>query len=154
MTNAELGYGDPGGVEALRSALAEYLGRVRGVAAAPERVIIPNGSPQGQGIVCRVLAARGARRIGFENPSHPEQRRVAEKAGLQIVPIAVDQAGIRLDQLERADLDAVVLTPAHQHPTGAVLAGARRRGLLAWLRQRDAIVIEDDYDAEDSYDPD
>jgi GntR family transcriptional regulator/MocR family aminotransferase len=152
MTNAELGYGDPRGVEALRSALAEYLGRVRGVVAAPERTIITNGYSQGQGIVCRALAARGVRRIGFEDPSHPEQRRVAEKAGLDIVPIAVDQAGIRLDELERADVDAVVLTPAHQHPTGAVLTGERRRGLLTWLRQRDAIVIEDDYDAEYRYD--
>jgi len=152
MTNAELGYGDPRGVEALRSALAEYLGRVRGVVAEPERVIITNGYSQGQGIVCRVLAARGARRIGFENPSHPEQRRVAEAAGLQVVPVAVDDAGIRLDELERVDVDALVLTPAHQHPTGAVLTGERRRGLLAWLRQRDAIVIEDDYDAEYRYD--
>ncbi|GAA4208155.1 PLP-dependent aminotransferase family protein [Streptosporangium oxazolinicum] len=152
MTNAEFGYGDPRGAEALRSALAEYLGRVRGVAAVPERMIITNGYSQGQGIVCRALAARGARRIGFENPSHPEQRRVAERAGLEIVPIAVDQAGVRLDELERADVDALVLTPAHQHPTGAVLTGERRRGLLTWLRRRDAIVIEDDYDAEYRYD--
>ncbi len=152
MTTAELGYGDPRGVAALRSALAEYLGRVRGVVAAPERIVITNGYSQGQGIVCRALAARGARRIGFENPSHPEQRRIAEKAGLDIVPIAVDDAGIRLDQLEGAGVDAVVLTPAHQHPTGAVLTGERRQGLLNWLRQRDAIVIEDDYDAEYRYD--
>ncbi|SDJ07758.1 PLP-dependent aminotransferase family protein [Nonomuraea jiangxiensis] len=152
MTNAELGYGDPRGVEALRSALADYLGRVRGVVAAPERVVITNGYSQGQGIICRVLAARGARRIGFENPSHPDQRRIAERAGLEIVPIATDDAGIRVDQLDRAAVDALVLTPAHQHPTGAVLTGERRRGLLTWLRQRDAIVIEDDYDAEYRYD--
>jgi GntR family transcriptional regulator / MocR family aminotransferase len=152
MTNADLGYGDPRGVEALRSALAEYLGRVRGVVAEPGRVVVTNGYSQAQGIVCRALVDRGARRIGFENPSHPEQRRIAEAAGLRVVPIAVDEAGIRLDELERADVDAVVLTPAHQHPTGAVLTGERRRGLLAWLRQRDAVVIEDDYDAEYRYD--
>jgi GntR family transcriptional regulator / MocR family aminotransferase len=104
MTNAELGYGDPGGVEALRLALSDYLGRVRGVAAEPSRVVITNGYSQGQGVVCRALATRGVRRIGFENPSHPEQRRVAAAAGLQIVPIAVDEAGIRLD--ERAGTQA------------------------------------------------
>jgi GntR family transcriptional regulator/MocR family aminotransferase len=152
MTNADLGYGDPRGVEALRWALADYLGRVRGVVAEPDRVIVTNGYSQAQGIVCRTLFARGARRIGFENPSHPEQRRIAERAGLTVVPVAVDGEGVRLDELDRADVDALVLTPAHQHPTGAVLAGDRRRGLLAWLRRRDAVVLEDDYDAEYRYD--
>jgi GntR family transcriptional regulator/MocR family aminotransferase len=152
MTNADLGYGDPRGDETLRWALCEYLGRVRGVVAEPDRVVVTNGYSQAQGIVCRTLRANGARRIGFENPSHPEQRRIAERAGLTVVPVAVDDDGIRLDELDRADIDALVLTPAHQHPTGAVLAGSRRRGLLAWLRRRDAIVLEDDYDAEYRYD--
>jgi GntR family transcriptional regulator / MocR family aminotransferase len=152
ITNAELGYGDPRGVEVLRSALADYLGRVRGVVADPARVVVTSGYSQGQGIVCRVLAARGVRRIAFENPSHAEQRRVAARAGLEIVPVAVDEAGIRVDELERADVDAVVLTPAHQHPTGAVLAGDRRTALLAWLGARGAVAIEDDYDAEYRYD--
>jgi GntR family transcriptional regulator / MocR family aminotransferase len=152
IADADLLYGDPRGVEALRSALADYLGRVRGVVADPARVVVTCGYSQGQGIVCRALAARGARRIAFENPSHPEQRRVAMAAGLEIVPVAVDEDGVRIEQLERADADAVVLTPAHQHPTGAVLAGDRRRALLAWLRARDAVAIEDDYDAEYRYD--
>jgi GntR family transcriptional regulator/MocR family aminotransferase len=152
MTDADLGYGDPRGARALRTALAEYLGRVRGVVADPERVVVTNGYSQGQGLVCRALVARGARRIGFENPSHPEQRRIAERAGLTIVPIPVDEAGMRIDALERADVDAVVLSPAHQHPTGAVLTGERRRALLTWLAGRDAVVIEDDYDAEYRYD--
>src|SRR5690348_3329303 len=96
MTNADLGYGDPRGVEALRWALAEYLGRVRGVVADPDRVVVTNGYSQAQGIVCRTLVARGVRRIGFENPSHPEQRRIAVRAGLTVVPVAVDDAGVRL----------------------------------------------------------
>ena len=152
IADADLLYGDPGGVSALRSSLAEYLGRVRGVVAEPARVVVTSGYSQGQGIVCRVLKARGAKRIAFENPSHPEQRRIATAAGLEIVPVGVDEGGVRIEELERADADAVVLTPAHQHPTGAVLAGDRRPALLAWLRERDAIAIEDDYDAEYRYD--
>jgi len=65
MSNADLGYGDPRGVEALRTALSEYLGRVRGVADEPDRVVVTNGYSQAQGLVCRALVARGARRIGF-----------------------------------------------------------------------------------------
>ena len=152
IADPDLLYGDPRGVEALRSALAEYLGRVRGVVADPERVVVTSGYSQGQGIVCRVLADRGARRIAFEDPSHPEQRRVATEAGLEIVPVAVDERGLRIEELERADVDALVLTPAHQHPTGAVLAGERRPALLAWIRAHDVVVIEDDYDAEYRYD--
>jgi GntR family transcriptional regulator/MocR family aminotransferase len=152
MTDAELGYGDPRGVELLRSAMADYLGRVRGVVADPQSLVVTSGYSQGQGLVCRALAAAGAKRIAFEDPSHPEQRLSATRAGLEAVPARVDDRGIRVDELERTRADAVVVTPAHQHPTGVVMAGERRTALLAWLRDRDAFAIEDDYDAEYRYD--
>ena len=57
-----------------------------------------------------------------------------------------------MDALERTTVDAVLMTPAHQYPTGAVISGARRGALLDWLRRREAIAIEDDYDAEYRYD--
>ena len=151
-TDADLGYGDPRGVDALRSALADYLGRVRGVVADPEHIIITNGYTQGLGLVCHALATAGATRLALEDPSNPDDGLVAARAGLRAVPIGVDAAGTRVDRLEQADVDAVVLTPSHQHPTGVVLAGERRTALLAWLRDRDAIAIEDDYDAEYRYD--
>jgi len=152
ITDADLSYGDPRGVEVLRSALADYLGRVRGVVADPEHIVVTNGYTQGLGLVCHALAAAGAKRIALEDPSNPEDGLVAAHAGLEPVLIGVDEAGTRVDELERADADAVVLTPAHQHPTGVVLAGERRTALLAWLRASDTIAIEDDYDAEYRYD--
>ena len=75
-----------------------------------------------------------------------------ERAGLQALAISVDEHGTRVDELRHAGADAVVLTPAHQHPTGVVLTGERRAALLSWLRDSDAIAIEDDYDAEYRYD--
>ena len=152
MGDADLGYGDPRGVIELRSALADYLGRVRGVVAEPERVIVTSGFSQGLGLVCHALVARGARRIAFEEPSNPEQREVAARARLEAVSVPVDEAGLRADDLARTSADAVVLTPAHQHPTGVVLSGERRTALREWLQARDAIAIEDDYDAEYRYD--
>ncbi|HEY1510821.1 MAG TPA: PLP-dependent aminotransferase family protein [Solirubrobacteraceae bacterium] len=152
MTDADLRYGDPRGAELLRRALADYLGRVRGVVADPERIVITSGYTQGLGVVCHALAAAGAHRIALEDPSNPEDGLVAARAGLEPVLIAVDEAGTRVDELERAGADAVVLTPAHQHPTGVVLTGERRTALLAWLRASGAIAIEDDYDAEYRYD--
>ena len=152
MTDADLGYGDPRGVLALRRALADYLGRVRGVVADPERVIITNGYRQSLGLVCRALAAGGATRIALEDPSDPDDRLVVDRSGLSPVAVGVDVGGTRIDELDRADADAIVLTPAHHHPTGVVLSGERRTALLHWLRGRDAIAIEDDYDAEYRYD--
>jgi GntR family transcriptional regulator/MocR family aminotransferase len=152
MTDADLGYGDPRGVQALRLALADYLGRVRGVVADPEHIVITNGYTQGLGLVCHALAAAGAKRIALEDPSNPEDGLVAAHARLEPVLIGVDEGGTRVDELERADAAAVVLTPAHQHPTGVVLAAERRTALLAWLRASDTIAIEDDYDAEYRYD--
>jgi GntR family transcriptional regulator/MocR family aminotransferase len=152
MPDADLDYGDPRGVEPLRSALAEYLGRVRGVVGDPGQVVVTGGFAQARGLVCRALAASGVRRIAVEDPSHPEQLATIVQAGLDVAPVPVDESGIDVDALERAAVDAVVLTPAHQFPTGAVLSGERRTALLAWLRRRGAIAIEDDYDAEYRYD--
>jgi GntR family transcriptional regulator/MocR family aminotransferase len=152
MTDDDLGYGDPRGVTALRSALADYLGRSRGVVCGPEQIVITNGYTQGLGLVCQAIAERGATRIALEDPSNPEDRPLVARAGLEPVPITVDRQGMCTDELARSGADAVVLTPAHQHPTGVVLSGGRRTELLAWLRERGAVAIEDDYDAEYRYD--
>jgi GntR family transcriptional regulator/MocR family aminotransferase len=152
MTDADLGYGDPRGVLELRVALADHLGRTRGVVAQPDHIVITSGYLQGFALVCRALADRGARRIAVEIPSNPEDLTVAARAGLTPVPIRVDGDGMRVDELARAEVDAVALTPAHQNPTGGVLAGGRRTALTAWLCERSATAIEDDYDAEYRYD--
>ena len=152
IADAELVYGDPCGVEPLRTVLAEYLGRSRGVAADPAHVVVTSGYLQGLGILCRALAATGVRRIALEDPSAPEQGPIARRAGLEPVPIPVDAEGLRVDRLEAARVGAVVVTPAHQHPTGVVLSPERRSALCDWMRTTDAITIEDDYDAEYRYD--
>src|SRR5689334_19234381 len=69
MSDDELEYGDACGVDLLREAMADYLGRVRGVVADPARVIVTAGYSQGLGIVCRALAQRGATTIAVEDPS-------------------------------------------------------------------------------------
>src|SRR3954469_14395899 len=158
MPDADLQYGDWIGLETLRQTLADYLGRVRGVVADASRVVITSGYTQALTLLCHALAPRpppppppGApRRIAIEDPANPEQLLIARRAGLEPVAIAVDDEGLRVQELR--DEDAVVLTPAHQHPTGAVLSGERRAALRAWLRDRNALAIEDDYDAEYRYD--
>jgi GntR family transcriptional regulator / MocR family aminotransferase len=140
------------GAPELRIALAGYLNRVRGMAVAPETVVVSTGFIQGLGLTARALAARGARRMGVEDPSDAEYRRSIVEGGLAVVPIPVDDAGILVDRLEIADVDAVLVTAAHQYPTGGVLPPERRAALVDWADRRSGWVIEDDYDAEFRYD--
>jgi GntR family transcriptional regulator/MocR family aminotransferase len=147
-----LGYLDGRGMPELRDALAAYLNRVRGTAADGAGMIISSGFTQGMLLVSRVLAASGARRIGVEEPSQSDARRTIRDCGLESVGIPVDDAGIRVDVLDRTEVDAVLVTPAHQYPTGAVLPAERRAALAAWATRSGRLIIEDDYDAEFRYD--
>ena len=152
VADTDLGYGDPRGVLELRAALAAYLGRVRGVATGPDRIVITSGYTQALNLVCAVLAERGGTAIALEAPSNPEQAEIATKAGIAPIAVPVDEHGLRTDRLADTTADGVVVTPAHQHPTGVVLAADRRAQLLDWLRANNAYAIEDDYDAEYRYD--
>ncbi|QKV91468.1 PLP-dependent aminotransferase family protein [Streptomyces sp. NA02950] len=153
MPVSALGYGDPRGSAVLREVLAGYLRRVRAASADPERMVICSGYAQGLGLALRALAQSGVRTVAYEDPGSPAATSsVVAWAGLSAVPAPVDEHGIDVTALEATDARAVVVTPAHQWPTGVVLAPERRRALIAWARRRDATIIEDDYDAEFRYD--
>jgi GntR family transcriptional regulator/MocR family aminotransferase len=154
MPDARLSHPDPRGAPALRTALAAYLGRVRGVATTADRIVVTTGFWQALGLVCSTLAARGATRLAMEDPSFVYHRHVVRRAGLEPVPVPVDDAGLRTDLLAATGADAVLVTPAHQSPTGVVMAPGRRAALLAWAHEHDTLIIEDDYDAEHRYDRD
>jgi GntR family transcriptional regulator / MocR family aminotransferase len=148
-----LGYLDGHGALELRQALTEYLNRVRGTAAIAENVAITNGYAQGIALLLSVLAARGARRLAVEDPSaNDDARMLASTLGLELVGVPVGPEGVRVDALPRLDADALVLTPSHQWPTGAVLSAEARAAVVDWARGRRALIIEDDYDAEFRYD--
>jgi GntR family transcriptional regulator/MocR family aminotransferase len=147
-----LSYLEPRGAPELCEALATYLNRVRGTAANPDRIVICNGFAQALSLVTHVLAANGGMRIAVEDPGQRDAIRAAGRSGLDVVPIPVDDDGIVVETLRRLDPDAVILTPAHHFPTGAVLSPERRAALVSWATQRDRLILEDDYDAEYRYD--
>lgn len=148
----DLGYSNPLGAEKIRHALAQYLPRVRGVHATPGQVVSCSGCAQALGIAGRALARFGVRRIGVEDPGHPDVRRLLKDAGLDAVGIPVDERGLVVAGIAKAKVGAVIVTPAHQFPSGHVLDPDRRRELVEWARRNDAYIIEDDYDAEYRYD--
>ena len=147
-----VGYPDPRGVPDLRHVLADYLGRVRGVAADPEMMMICTGFTQTLSLLCRLLQERGVDRIGLEDPGWHSHRLIVEQAGVGVCAVPVDGEGLRVDLLEKADVSAVVVTPAHQFPTGCVLSSKRRAALIEWAERGERLIIEDDFDAEYRYD--
>jgi GntR family transcriptional regulator/MocR family aminotransferase len=150
--DADLDYGDPAGVPRLRAELAGYLGRVRAARVEPGALVVTTGAAQAFSVLAGVLRARGATRIGFEEPGSAGVRTHLDGQGLRPVPVPVDGDGIDVDALDRLGVPAVVVTPAHQFPTGVVLAPGRRAALVAWARRTGGLIVEDDYDAEFRYD--
>jgi GntR family transcriptional regulator / MocR family aminotransferase len=157
VATADLDYGDPRGSAVLRTVLAGYLRRVRAAAADQERVIVSTGFAQGLILVLRALAQAGVRCAAFEDPGYgsaeaSETVRAAAAMGLRIVHVPVDGLGIDVTALDASGAQVAVVTPAHQAPTGVVLAARRRRALVDWARRSDAFIVEDDYDSEFRYD--
>lgn len=146
------GYLGGHGSAELRDALASYLNRSRGTGISPDDMVISTGFAQGIQLIVKALLASGAHRIGLEDPYHPEYRAMIRSLGAEAVPVPVDDDGMRVDLLDGLRLDAVLVTPANQYPTGAVLPPERRAALIEWAERHDGVIVEDDYDAEFRYD--
>src|SRR4051794_19799317 len=149
---AELGHVDPAGSAALRLELAAYLARVRGVSTAARDVVVTHGFTHGLGLLCHALREAGHERIALEDPGFPLLGAFARRAGLEPVPVGVDASGLDVGALANSGARAVVATPSHQFPIGHVMTAERRAELIAWAREVDGLIVEDDYDAEFRYD--
>ncbi|TDD82536.1 PLP-dependent aminotransferase family protein [Actinomadura rubrisoli] len=152
LPNEALTYPDPAGVPALRAELAGYLSRVRAAHADPSRVVIMNGVAHGLSALLRLLRADGHTALAVEDPTSARQLPMIAASGVRVVHVPVDCDGVSVEALARSGARAVLVTPAHQYPTGVVLSASRRAELIAWARDVGGLVLEDDYDAEFRYD--
>ncbi|SHN25254.1 PLP-dependent aminotransferase family protein [Cryptosporangium aurantiacum] len=150
MTSTDLGYGDPRGTLPLRTELAAWLARTRGTRADPDDVVVVAGVAQALALVARILGA--GRAVAIEDPGSRGARDQLIHWGMHLHPVPVDGDGLRIDALAATGAPIVLLTPAHQFPTGVVLAPQRRRELLGWADAHGGLILEDDYDAEHRYD--
>ncbi len=141
-----LDYADPRGLPRLRIALAGYLARARGVTADPSHIVICAGFAHGLSVICAALRAAGAATLAVEAYGHQAHRNLAQRQGLRLRPLPVDDSGAVLSVADAAD--AALLTPAHQFPLGVTLHPRRRREAARW----GGVIIEDDYDGEFRYD--
>ncbi|MDA0997591.1 MAG: PLP-dependent aminotransferase family protein [Proteobacteria bacterium] len=144
--------GATAGFKPLRAAIADYLGAVRGLACQAEQVIVTAGAQQAIDLAARALLNPGDK-VWIEEPGYAGIRGVLTAVNAEMVPIAVDDAGIDVDAGIAIAPDArmAIVTPSHQYPLGSVMSLARRLALLEWARQTDAWILEDDYDSEYRY---
>jgi GntR family transcriptional regulator/MocR family aminotransferase len=148
---ARLGYGHAQGTPALRAAISRWIARTRGITAHPDEIVVVAGVAQALSLLAVLLRARGQDTVAVEDPCSLGARQQLAAWGLATPPVPVDARGLQVDRLRRLDPPVVMLTPAHQFPTGVVLDGRRRADLLAWA-ETGRLVVEDDYDAEHRYD--
>jgi GntR family transcriptional regulator/MocR family aminotransferase len=147
------GYGDPAGRVELRNALAEYLARARGVYTDPKRIVICSGFHHGLTLMAQSLRALGVRAAAVESYGFDVYRSLLGTAGLRIPSLFVDEMGARTGDLRLlTGVGAVLLTPAHQYPTGVELSPDRRAAAIDWARVTGGLIVEDDYDGEFRYD--
>ena len=140
-------YPDAQGLQALREAIAGHVSSSRAVACTADDVVITAGAQQAFDLIARVLVTPGRTRAAVENPGYPPLRAALLGAGATLASVPVDAEGLVVSALP-ADARIVGVTPSHQSPLGMAMSLARRRDLLNWAAERQAVVIEDDYDGE------
>ncbi|MEK8033033.1 PLP-dependent aminotransferase family protein [Ideonella sp. DXS29W] len=146
-SRSPFGYPPTEGLPALREAIAKHLGFSRAVACEARDVVVTSGAQQAFDLLARLLVTPGRTQVAVEEPGYPPLRAAFAAAGAVLVPVPVDDEGLRVDQLPDT-VRVVSVTPSHQSPTGAALSLHRRAALLDWARARHAVILEDDYDGE------
>ena len=136
-----------GGLLPLRQAIAGELARQRGLVVQPEQILIGAGTEYFYALLAQFLG-RG-QRFAIEDPCHRTLAQVYSRSGAEVVPVPMDESGIRVAELEASGAQIVHVSPSHQYPTGTVMPIPRRQELLAWMeRGEERFLIEDDYDSE------
>ena len=121
----------------------------RGIQARSDEILVTMGTQNSLYLINQLLVDRSVT-AAIEEPGNSEMRRLLRQSRAKVLPQAVDDEGIVVDdQLDKCDL--VYVTPSHQIPTAVVMSSERRESLLAAAKKSDFLVIEDDYECETNY---
>lgn len=145
-----LQYGDRQGEPGLRTQIAAYVRRSRGVNCKPEQIVIGAGIQQLLMIISQMIAGE-RRTVAIENPGYDGAWAIFRNHGLRLVSVPMERDGLNVGLLKESGAEAVYITPSHQFPCGMVMPVAKRLRLLQWAEERDGLIIEDDYDGEFRY---
>lgn len=136
-----------GGIFPLRCAIAEHLKAFRGMQVSPEQIIIGAGTEYLYGLLIQLLGIK--KRYAVEDPGYRKISQIYESHSVACEFIAMDDSGIKIDELEDKKIDVIHISPSHHFPTGIVMPISRRYELLSWAsKSENRYIIEDDYDSE------
>ncbi|CAE6686077.1 HTH-type transcriptional regulatory protein GabR [Paraburkholderia nemoris] len=140
---------NPGGLPALRFAIAEHLAIARAVRVSPDQIVIVGGVQQALDLCMRLLSKPGDS-VWMEDPGYMGARQIMHASGARVVDVPVDRDGLRVQEGIHMAPSAVLayVTPSRQVPLGMPLSAERRSALLRWAASSEAIIFEDDYDSE------
>jgi GntR family transcriptional regulator/MocR family aminotransferase len=144
-------YCDPAGLPQLRKAIADHLGRTRGMHVTTDQIIVTAGGQDALNLVINLLRGH-TENLCIENPCYAGASMIFQTENLPIEPVPVDAEGIRTDCLPNKQRSLIYVTPSHQYPTGVVMTLSRRLALLRWADDTDSYIMEDDYDSDFRYD--
>ncbi|NIE77163.1 PLP-dependent aminotransferase family protein [Pantoea sp. Ap-967] len=151
---APAGYDHQQGAEVLREEIADYVRRSRSVHCSANQIVVTSGIQQALYLCCKILLDVGDS-VWVEDPAYRGLTAILEHSvpGTNMVPIPVDDEGMDVNVgIEIAkSAKAAFVTPSHQYPLGMPLSMSRRNALLAWAREANAWIVEDDYDSELRY---
>lgn len=136
------------GIWELRQAICRHLADFRGMAVSPDRLLLGAGTDFLYNLLIQLLGRELC--YGVEEPGYHKIRKIYRAGGVEVLGIPMDDAGVRPDALGNARV--LHITPNHHYPTGLITPVPRRQELLAWARERNAWIIEDDYDTEFRFD--
>lgn len=151
-TMSQTGYGSPGAGASLTTQIATYLSETRGLACAPEQIVVVGSTVQAAALTAHVLLDIGEE-VLVEDPGHLALLATFEFSGLRTRLMPVDEQGLDAGNIQgRADGGSppklVVVSPVEQFPYGSSMPPARRQALLSWAHAHCAWVLEDDFNSE------
>ncbi|MDK2809128.1 MAG: GntR family transcriptional regulator / MocR family aminotransferase [Clostridiales bacterium] len=142
--------GDSRGDAPLRQAIAHYLHQSRGVTCKEDQIFIGAGVDYLLQLLAQYFGSTS--HIALENPCYQRAYHIFLNNKVPTTPIALDNAGMRIEDLEKTACNIAYVTPSHQYPLGIIMPIKRRMELLAWVgKEAGRYIIEDDHDSEFRY---
>jgi GntR family transcriptional regulator/MocR family aminotransferase len=121
------------------------------MAVTHDQIIITAGGQDALNLICQLID-QDISQLCIENPCYLGAAMLFKSTGKPIVPVPVDDQGIRIEQLPTRSRNLLYVTPSHQFPTGVTMPLNRRLALLRWAEETDSYIVEDDYDSDFRYD--
>ena len=133
------------GTAAARTATADFL-----ACAAwrpdPEGIVFTANGRQGLAAAFAALAPPGER-IGVEALTYPAVKWIAARLGITLVPLAMDEHGVKPDAILRAHraspLTAIYVQPTLHNPLSVSMDAARRAEIATVVKSEGLMVVED-----------